>query len=140
VKFFALSLSNPTPILSFGRKHNLLDKMPFQHLLHYCKARSPVDTVIIHKASASPTSVKYKFGIKVPKGIKNAIHLDRKNGNNLWQEASKTELKQRTDYHTFIVLDSGDTAPNGYEKIAHHIVFDVKYDLRHEARFVTGGN
>jgi hypothetical protein len=43
----------------------------------------------------------------VPRGIKNAIQLDRKNGNNLWQEAIKTELKQLTDYCTFIVLDSG---------------------------------
>jgi hypothetical protein len=70
----------------------------------------------------------------VPRGIKNAIYLDKKNGNNLWQEANKTELKQLTDYHTFIVLDSGEADPNGYQKIPYRILFDVKYDLRHEAR------
>jgi hypothetical protein len=44
------------------------------------------------------------FGIQVPKGIKNAIDLDKKNGNQLWQESIKTELKQLTDYQTFIAL------------------------------------
>jgi hypothetical protein len=33
VNFFALGLSNRTPIISFARKHNLLDKMAFQHIL-----------------------------------------------------------------------------------------------------------
>jgi hypothetical protein len=62
----------------------------------------------IHKASTSSTGIKYKFGIQVPKGIKNAINLDKKNGNNLWKEAIKTKLTQLTDYETFIVLDSGE--------------------------------
>jgi Reverse transcriptase (RNA-dependent DNA polymerase) len=138
VNFFALSLSNPTPIISFARKHNLLDKMAFQHLVHYCKART--SAAKIHKASASSTSVKYKFEIQVPRGIKNAIQSDRKNGNNLWQEAIETELKQLTDYCTFIVLESGEAVPNGYQKIPYHTVFDVRYDLRHKARLVAGGN
>jgi hypothetical protein len=114
--------------------------MAFQHLVHYCKARTPVDAVKIHKASALSTSVKYKFGIQVPSGIKNDIQLDRKNGNSLWEEAIKTELKQLTNYETFIVLDSGEAIPNGYQKIPYHIIFDVKYDLRHKARLVAGGN
>jgi hypothetical protein len=62
------------------------------------------------------------------------------NENQLWQEAIKTELKQLTDYQTFIVLDSGEDIPTGYQKIPYHMVFDVKYDLRHKARLVAGGN
>ena len=84
VNFFALSLSNPTPVISFARKQNLLNRMPFYHLVQYCKAKTPVDVSRINKASTSPTSIKYKFGIQVPKGIKNAINLDKKNGNNQW--------------------------------------------------------
>ena len=37
VNFFALSLSNPIPIISFARNNNLLHKMPFCHLTQYCK-------------------------------------------------------------------------------------------------------
>jgi Reverse transcriptase (RNA-dependent DNA polymerase) len=94
----------------------------------------------VFKASSSPTGIKYKFGIKVPKGIQNAINLDKKNGNNLWVEAIKTELKQLTDYETFIVLDLGEDIPKWYQKNPYHIVFDVKYDLRHKERLVGGGN
>jgi len=140
VNFFALCLSDPTPVISFAREHKLLDKRPFCHLIPYCKVKPPLDIAKIHKVTSSPTTVKYKFGIQVPKGIKNAISLDKKNNNNLWQEAIETELKQLTDYETFIILDSGEDIPKGYQKIPYHIVFDVKYDLRHKARLVAGGN
>jgi hypothetical protein len=111
VNYFALSLSNPIPnpkpIISFARNNNLLDKMPFCHLIQYCRSNTTVDIATILKVSTSPAGIKYKFGIQVPKGIKNIIDLDKKNENQLWQEDIKTELKQLTDYQTFIVLDSG---------------------------------
>jgi hypothetical protein len=91
--------------------------MPFCHLIQYCWSNKTVDIVRILKVSTSPEGIKYKFGIQVPKGIKNAIDLDKKNGNQLCQEAIKTELKQLTDYQTFIVLDSGEDIPTGYQKI-----------------------
>jgi hypothetical protein len=75
----------------------------------------------IFKAS-SPAGIKYKFGIQVPKVIKNAIDLDKKNGNQLWQETIKRQLKQLTDYQTFIVLDSGEDIPTGYQKFPYHMV------------------
>jgi hypothetical protein len=53
---------------------------------------------------------------------------------------SLRQLKQLTDYQTFIVLDSGDDIPKGYQKIPYHMVFDVKYDLRHKARLVAGSD
>jgi hypothetical protein len=77
---------------------------------------------------------------KSPKGIKNGIDLDKKNGNQLWQEVIKTELKKLTDYQTFILLDSGEDIPTDYQKIPYHVVFDVKYDLRHKAGLVAGGS
>jgi hypothetical protein len=135
VNYFALSLSNPKPIISFARNNNLLDIMPFCHLTQYCRSNTAVDNARILKVSTSPAGIKYKFGIQVPKGIKNEIDLDKKNGNQLWQEAIKI-----TDFQTFIVLDSGENIPTGYQKLLYHMVFDVKYDLRHKARLVAGGN
>jgi hypothetical protein len=138
--FFALSLSNPKTIISFARKNNLLNKMLFCHLIQYCRSNTAVDIARILKISTSPAGIKYKFGIQVPKTIKNAIDLDKKNRNQLWQEAIKTELKQLTDYQTFIALYSREDIPTGYQKIPYHMVFDVKYDLRYKARLVSGGN
>jgi hypothetical protein len=114
--------------------------MPFCHLNQHSSSNTAIDIARILKVSTSPAGIKYKFGFQVPKGIKNAIDIDKKNGNQLLQEAIKTELKNFTDYQAFIVLDSGEDIPTGYQKIPYHMVFDVKYDLRHKARLVAGGN
>jgi hypothetical protein len=140
VNYFVSSLNNSKSIISFSKNNNLLDKMPFCHLTQYCRSDTAVDIARILKVSTSPAGIKYKVGIQIPKGSKNAIDLDKKNGNQFWQEAINTELKQITDYQTFIVLDSGEDIPTSYQKIPHHMVFDVKYDLRHKTRLVAGGN
>ena len=140
MNFFALSLSNPTPIISFARNNQYLDKIPLCHLIPYCKSKPSTIIAKIQKVSANPTGIKFKFIIQVPKGIKNAINLDKKNGNNLWEEAIKTEIKQLIEYQTFIVLHSGESIPKGYQKIPNYMVFDIRYDLRHKARLVAGGN
>jgi hypothetical protein len=116
VNYFVLSLSNPKPIISFSRNNNLLDKIPFCHFTHYCRSNTAVHIARILKVSTSPAGIKYKFGIQVPRGIKNEIDLVKKNGNQLWQEAINTELKQLTDYQTFIVLDSGGGHSNRLSK------------------------
>jgi ATP-dependent helicase YprA (DUF1998 family) len=72
----------------------------FCHLTQYCRSNTAVDIARILEVSTSPAGIKYKFCIQVPKGINNAIDLDKKNGNQLWQEIIKTELKQLTDYKT----------------------------------------
>jgi hypothetical protein len=78
VNLFVLSLSDPTPVISFARNQNLLSRMPFCHLIWYCKTKTPMEITTVQKASTSPTDIKYKFGIQVPKEIKNAITLDKK--------------------------------------------------------------
>jgi hypothetical protein len=35
---------------------------------------------------------------------------------------------------------SGEYIPKGHQKFPYHIVFDVKYDLRHNVRMFVGGN
>jgi hypothetical protein len=78
INFFVLSLGNPTLVILFARNQNLLNRMPFCHLIQYCKTKTPMEITRVHKASTSPTGIKYKFGFQVPKGIKNAINLGKK--------------------------------------------------------------
>jgi hypothetical protein len=67
----------------------------------------------------------------VPKVIKHAMVLERENGDRIWEDAIKTALKQLTDYQTFRVMHSREAFHNDYQMIPYHIMFDVKYDLRH---------
>jgi hypothetical protein len=87
VNYFAFSLSNAKSIISFAGNNNLLDKTSFFHLTQYCRSYTAVDIARILKVSVNPAGIKYKFGIQVPKGIKNKIDLDKKNGIQLCQEA-----------------------------------------------------
>jgi hypothetical protein len=66
------------------------------------------------------------------------LHLDKRNGNTLWQDATTLELTQIDDYDTFI--DKGHhtkaNAPIGHQKIQVHLIFDVKHDGRQKSRLV----
>jgi hypothetical protein len=51
-------------------------------------------------------------------------------------------MQQLDDYHCFINagIHSRDSPPTNYKKIQAHLVFDVKHDGRHKARFVGSGH
>jgi hypothetical protein len=78
VNLLALNLSNTKPIISFAMNNNLLDKMPFCYLIQYCRFNTAADITRILKVLLSHAGIKYKFGIQVPKGIKNAMNSDKK--------------------------------------------------------------
>jgi hypothetical protein len=61
----------------------------------------------------------HKFGIEVPKPVKEALDLDRKNGNNLWVDAITKEMKELRI--AFNILPDGHSAPIGYQKIPYDI-------------------
>ena len=92
------------------------------------------------KAKTRASATKIKFGIQVPLGVKQAFFLDKQNGNSKWREAIKKELDQLEEFKVFRVLKKGETIPAGYKQVPYHIVFDVKFDLRHKARLVADGN
>ncbi len=81
----------------------------------------------------------HKFGIEVPKTVKEALALDSKNGNTLWADAIAKEMKEVCI--AFNILPDGHSAPIGYQKIHCHMIFDVKMeDFRQKARLVAGGH
>ena len=58
---------------------------------------------------------KVKFGVKVPKTVKEAYELDKKNGNILWVKAIQKELDQIMDFDTFHVLPDKVYLPGYYK-------------------------
>ena len=87
-------------------------------------------------------SPRYKCGYELPRNgdYNHAKELDRRNGNTKWQDAIKLERSQLHEYTTFDDRGANGVPPKGYKKIRVHIVFDVKHDGRHKARFVAGGH
>jgi hypothetical protein len=81
----------------------------------------------------------HKFGIEVPKTVKEALDLERKNGNTLWADAIAKEMKEVCI--AFNILPDERSAPIVYQKIPCHVIFDMKMeDFRQKARLVAGGH
>jgi hypothetical protein len=68
----------------------------------------------------------HKFGLEVPKTVKEALALDHRNGNTLWADAIAKEMREVRI--TFNILPDGCSAPIGYQKIPCHMIFDVKME------------
>ena len=130
---------DPTAVIKYGQKENLLRTDGWE----WVQAYLPMEEEVLLMASAMNASTKeghkYKFGVRVPNSVKEALALDRVNGNTFWEDAIRMELKQICEYDTFHVVEDGVYLP-GYKRIPYHIVFDVKFDLRHKGRLVAGGN
>ena len=74
-----------------------------------------------------------KYGIKVPKTIRESKKLDDEAGNTMWQDA--TDLEMNTIIPAFD-LSGGDNILQGYLEATGHVVFDVKMDFTWKSRFV----
>ena len=70
---------------------------------------------------------KHKFGIEVPKGIKDAVRLDGINGNTLWQDAYRKVMFQVGV--AFKIQRDDENLPGGWTKSSGHIVRDVKMEF-----------
>lgn len=82
----------------------------------------------------------YHFGVRIPTNVKNAYELDAINKNQKWSDAISKEIQELQDFDTFRVLRQGEKIPEGYKFVPMHMVFDVKHDGRHKARYVMSGS
>jgi hypothetical protein len=70
--------------------------------------------------------------------MKNAIEIDRKNCNTLWQNALAKEMGNVCV--AFKILGPNAKAPPGWHKASGYIVFDVKMDFTWKAQWVKDGH
>ena len=63
----------------------------------------------------------HKFGIEIPKTVKEAAKLDAKNGDTEWMdEISKEITNVRV---SFDILKDGDRGPIGHKQINCHLIY-----------------
>jgi hypothetical protein len=94
---------------------------------------------VVAKRSARVLKRTHKFGIEIPRTVKEALELDRQNGNTFWANAIAKEMTEVRK--AFDILPDRKTAPVGYQKIPCLMVFDIKMgDSKRKARLVPGGH
>jgi hypothetical protein len=70
---------------------------------HVLKKRDRIIS-LVHKWTPRYLKQTHKFGIEVPKTVKEALDLDHKNGNTLWADAIAKEMKRFTLPSTFYLM------------------------------------
>jgi hypothetical protein len=81
---------------------------------------------------------KFKYGVQVPRNVRDALALDKANGDTKWADAIKKEIEALKALKCFEFRDQ--RPGNDYQKTTLVMIFEVKYDLRHKARLVAGGH
>jgi len=80
----------------------------------------------------------HKYGVELPKSVKETLEIDRRTGTYFWRNAIDKEMKNVMPAFEF---SNDNKAPIGFKHIDCHMIFDVKMiGLVRKARFVAGGH
>ena len=96
---------------------------------------------IISKIASKYWHKTHKYGIRIPKLVKEALQLDKENGDTRWWDSIQQEmLNVRPAFELYEGTEKD--LPIGYQKIKCHMIFDVKMgeNFRRKARLVAGGH
>jgi hypothetical protein len=80
----------------------------------------------------------HKYGIQLPKSIKEGYEIDRESGTEFWHCAILKEMTNNASAFQF--LEPEEEVPVGSTWIPCHMIFNVKVDLMRKAHFVAGGH
>ena len=85
--------------------------------------------------------IRTKFGINVPRNVKEALAFDVINKNTLWSDAIKKEMLALENAGVWQFHPPHFKPSKEYQFAPLQMIFDVKQeDLRHKARLVAGGH
>ena len=79
----------------------------------------------------------HKYGIRLPKTVKEAYEIDKATGTDYWHQAIDKEMK---NVRVAFQFSDDDSIPVGHELLTVHMVFDVKMSLERKARLVADGH
>jgi Reverse transcriptase (RNA-dependent DNA polymerase) len=80
----------------------------------------------------------YKFGIRIPTSVTEALKLDDENNNTYWYDAIMKEMKNVRI--AFELVPDGKKPPPGYQFVGLMMIFDIKMDFTRKARLVARGD
>jgi hypothetical protein len=128
---------DPVSCAEYACKNHLLDNPGWKRFNRLGQSEKKVERMVNQaKLTSYRRDPFWKFGVLVPRTHAQAIDIDRKNGNTMWQDSEKTEMKKLAEYKTFIDTGVGVKAPDGYKRIRCHMIYDVNHDGRHKSRLV----
>jgi Reverse transcriptase (RNA-dependent DNA polymerase) len=129
-----LKESHPVQVAEYALANKILEEPAFAWWgRHVLKKRDR----IIKKVKSRYWERSHKYGIRLPKSVKEALRFDRESGTDFWQRGIEKEMRNIDCAFEF---PKNGKAPIGYQKIDCHMIFDVKMTLERKARYVAGGH
>lgn len=129
--------SYPVELAEYAVTHDLNNEPAFAWwIAHVLKKRN----AIIAKVKSKYWARTHKYGIRVPKSIKEAIAIDKENGDTRWMDAVRLEMKNvRVAFNEY---EGNIQDLIGFTEITGHLVFDVKLgeNFRRKARYCADGH
>ena len=104
---------------------------------------------IISKIKSKYWTRTHKYGMKIPKSVRQAYLFDTENHDTFWRDPINLEMKnvraafaEYEGEHNNTERDQEDLKRRGYQKVDCHMIFDIKLgeNFRRKARMVAGGH
>jgi hypothetical protein len=131
---------DPVTLAKYAEEHDLLEKTAWKWAARYVKRKTRFVRMFrqMMKRKRKAQNVKYQFGIRVPRTLREAYELDKLNGDTKWTDSIETEVQLLYDtYECFRLVETGEKIPEEYHQIP---LIWVKFDGRRRARCVAGGH
>jgi hypothetical protein len=130
-----LKESNPVEVAEYAVANKLVHEPAFAWWVpHTLRKRDNIVSAVKTRYQKKT----HKFGIRIPKTVREALEIDRDTNTSLWADAIKKEMKNVMP--AFKILDPGAAEPVGHTRIPCHMIFDIKMDFTRKARLVAGGH
>jgi hypothetical protein len=129
-----LKESYPVQVMEYAVTNKIAEQLVFAWWVPYVLRKRER---IIQKVKSWYWKRTHKYGVELPKSVKQALVIDRNTGTRFWKDAIEKEMKKVLPAFEF---RDDDVMPPSFKKINCHMVFDVKLDLVHKAQFVAGGH
>jgi Reverse transcriptase (RNA-dependent DNA polymerase) len=141
-----LRTQDPVDLALYAYNNKLLDEPLFAAWApRLLREHDKLKDRVIAKVKSKYWRMTHKFGVELPKSVKQALNIDRQAGNDLWRKAIEKEmLNVRPAFEVWdgtVEQARSNKHLVGYQFINCHMIFDVKMDnLVRKARFVAGGH
>ena len=142
-----LKESYPVQLAEYAKANKIADEPAFAWWVNNVLRKR---NRILAKVKSRYWKTTHKFGIRIPKTVKEALEIDAQNGNDLWRRAIEKEMGKINAMGAFEQWDggsaedirSGKVKLPGFREITCHMIFDVKMDgkFTRKARYVADGN
>jgi hypothetical protein len=132
-----MKASFPLETAEYAISHQIAKEPAFRWWVPYTLRKRECIISKLSRKGSKYWQRTHKYGIELPKSVKEALEIDRRTGTTFWRDAIEKEMKNNAPAFKF---NDDDSIPIGYKHITCHMIFDIKMvGLVWKARFVAGG-